>query len=202
MAMIGLRNGLEDLWVRAYSRLARRSFRQCGPLTLHPSARIDHPECIVVEGANIGRLVWLYAMVEDSAGRTYHPDLRIGAGTVIGDFCQITCAEHVHVGARVLFTRGVLVTDSIHVYDDPRLPVLEQGLRTRPTSIGEGCWLGNHSAVVGCSVGRHCVVGANAVVTRDVPDYCCVAGAPARVVRRLNEQTGVWDRVECREEAG
>lgn len=199
--MIGLRNALERLWVRVYSRLARRSFKRCGRLTLHPSARIDHPERIVIDGANIGRLVWLYAVVDDTAGRTYDPDLRIGPGAVIGDFCHVSCAERLHIGANVLLTRGVLVTDSLHVYDDPTSPIAAQGIKTRPTSIGEGSWLGNHSAVVGCSVGRHCVIGANAVVTRDVPDYCCVAGAPARIVRRLNEQTGVWERVDNKDGA-
>jgi serine O-acetyltransferase len=33
-------------------------------------------------------------------------------------------------------------------------------------------------------IGKHCVVGANSVVTRDVPDYATVAGAPARIVRQ------------------
>ncbi|MDQ3504164.1 MAG: hypothetical protein M3446_00435, partial [Actinomycetota bacterium] len=34
----------------------------------------------------------------------------------------------------------------------------------------------------GCSVGDGVVVGANAVVTRHVPPYAVVAGAPARVI--------------------
>ena len=53
-------------------------------------------------------------------------------------------------------------------------------------SIGDNSWIGNHAAIIGCSVGRHCVVGANAVVTRDVPDYCVVAGSPARIIKRYD----------------
>lgn len=32
------------------------------------------------------------------------------------------------------------------------------------------------------SIGNNCIVGAHAIVTRDVPDGCIVAGSPARIV--------------------
>jgi len=39
-------------------------------------------------------------------------------------------------------------------------------------------------------------VGANAVVTEDVPDYCVVAGAPARIVKRYDPETKAWMKPE------
>ena len=36
----------------------------------------------------------------------------------------------------------------------------------------------------GVTIGDHVIVGANAVVTKDVPPNCTVAGVPARIVRR------------------
>lgn len=38
------------------------------------------------------------------------------------------------------------------------------------------------------------MVGANSVVTRDVPDFCVVAGAPARIVKRFDLESGEWMR--------
>ena len=53
--------------------------------------------------------------------------------------------------------------------------------------------LGNHvtifagARIVGSvRIGNHAYVGANAVVVKDVPSHCVVAGVPARVIRKLN----------------
>ena len=45
------------------------------------------------------------------------------------------------------------------------------------------------------TIGKNCIVAAGAVVNRDVPDDCIVAGVPAKVLRKLDEQDRmqVWD---------
>ena len=45
------------------------------------------------------------------------------------------------------------------------------------------------------TIGTNCIVAAGAVVNRDVPDNCIVAGVPAKVLRKLDEQDRmqVWD---------
>jgi acetyltransferase-like isoleucine patch superfamily enzyme len=187
-----MRNTVEDLAMRVYSRLVRRSFKRCAPSYVHYSARIDNPEFIVLHGVNIGRHVWLYAMTSDTAGRTFSPEIEIGRGARIGDRCHITCATRLFIGEEVLMNQNVLVTDSIHIYDDPDVPIVSQGIRCKPVSIGDHCWVGENSAIIGCAVGRHCIVGANAVVLKDVPDYCLVAGVPAKIVRRFDTLKGKW----------
>jgi carbonic anhydrase/acetyltransferase-like protein (isoleucine patch superfamily) len=41
----------------------------------------------------------------------------------------------------------------------------------------------------GAKIGRFCIVGANALVTenREFPDYSLIVGAPAKVIRQLDE---------------
>lgn len=58
------------------------------------------------------------------------------------------------------------------------------------TQIGKKCFIG-HNAIIMCDVkiGDEVVVGAGAVVTKDVPSNCIVAGNPARIIRQ-NIHTG------------
>jgi acetyltransferase-like isoleucine patch superfamily enzyme len=52
------------------------------------------------------------------------------------------------------------------------------------TNIGNDVWTGHHAMVLaGVSVGDGAVIAAGSVVTKDVPPYAIVAGAPAKIIR-------------------
>ena len=57
--------------------------------------------------------------------------------------------------------------------------------RQTSPEIGDDCFFGAGAKVIGgVKIGHGAKVGANAVVVEDVPDYCTVAGVPAKIVRR------------------
>lgn len=57
----------------------------------------------------------------------------------------------------------------------------------RPVTIGDDVWIGGHAVInPGVTIGSNVVVASGAVVTRDVPDHCVVAGNPAKIIRRLD----------------
>lgn len=52
--------------------------------------------------------------------------------------------------------------------------------------VEDGVWIGTDSIILaGITVGQRSVVGAGSVVTRDIEPCTVVAGAPAKVVRRI-----------------
>lgn len=113
---------------------------------------------------------------------------RIPPGTVIGRYCSIARSS------RVLDANHPMDALSTHPYFyDPSFGVVatDRVVKTRLV-IEDGVWL-SHNVIVtpGCGrIGRGAIVGAGAVVTKDVPPYAILAGAPAKIIRkRFDEET-------------
>jgi acetyltransferase-like isoleucine patch superfamily enzyme len=117
--------------------------------------------------------------------------VRIGAGTILNLGVMVAAQELVEIGEHCMLANGCFVSDAAHRYDDPELPVPWQGFQSRgPTRIGENCWLGANVVVTsGVTIGERCVIGANSVVTHDVEPFSVAAGAPARVLSRIEYET-------------
>ena len=55
-------------------------------------------------------------------------------------------------------------------------------------SIGDGCWIGARSTILGGSkVGKGSVVAACSCVCNDIPENCLFGGVPAKLIRELEE---------------
>lgn len=122
--------------------------------------------CIVGRGVSIGKHTYLQEGVEIN-------------NTKIGRYCSISRNviigpyQHplVNVSTSPKLYRNVLKSD---FYDD----------KPKITIIGNDVWLGTSCVVVGgTKVGDGAVVAANAVVTKDVPDWAIVAGVPAKIIK-------------------
>jgi acetyltransferase-like isoleucine patch superfamily enzyme len=124
--------------------------------------------------------VWLTAQ---APGR-----IRIGEGTFLNIAVQVAAMELVEIGAHCMFANGCFVTDANHRFDDPDKPVPWQGFTSKgPTRVGDNVWCGANVVITsGVTVGERCVIGANAVVTEDLPPFSIAAGAPAKVLKRVD----------------
>jgi acetyltransferase-like isoleucine patch superfamily enzyme len=61
-----------------------------------------------------------------------------------------------------------------------------RGVVHQPITLKKNVWIGTAATILaGVTVGENSVVAAGAVVTKDVPPNCLVAGVPARVVKNL-----------------
>jgi acetyltransferase-like isoleucine patch superfamily enzyme len=114
--------------------------------------------------------------------------VRIGEGAFLNMGVMVASERLVEIGDHCMLANGCFVSDSSHRYDDPDKPITWQGFQSKgPTRIGDNCWLGANVVVTsGVTVGERCVVGAHSVVTKDVEPFSIVAGAPARVLRKVD----------------
>ena len=59
-----------------------------------------------------------------------------------------------------------------------------------PVRVGDNVLIGANAVVIeGVQIGNGSVVAAGAIVTTDVPENVVVAGVPARVIKKIDEQT-------------
>ncbi len=116
--------------------------------------------------------------------------IRIGQGTFLNIGVMVAAAELVEIGDHCMLANGCFVSDASHRFDDPDKPVPWQGFTSKgPTRLGDNVWCGANVVVTtGVTVGERCVIGANSVVTADLPPRSIAAGAPARVLKPIENR--------------
>ena len=132
---------------------------------------------------------WLLALKIDE----HDPILTIKEGCAIGDFCHIASVRKVVIGENVLIANKVYISDNLHHFEDVNTPIINQKIFfKKEVFIGSGAWIGENVCIIGASVGRNSIIGANAVVTKDIPNYCMAVGSPARVIKQFDFDTHQW----------
>jgi acetyltransferase-like isoleucine patch superfamily enzyme len=106
----------------------------------------------------------------------------IGDGTFINQGCIIrpntTIGKNVCIGPNVS-----LVTDTHEIGSHEKRA---GKLKFPPIVIGDGCWIGIGSIVLGdVKVGSGTVIAAGSLVNRDCDPNCLYGGIPAKLLRKL-----------------
>lgn len=115
----------------------------------------------------------------------------IGEDTWISHDCHLASYGTIVIGAHVLVGEFVSLRDTTHSYADPTVSIQHQPDIVGSIVIENDVWIGRGTLIIGRStgtvIGRGAVIGANSVVTRSVPPFAVVAGAPARLIRMRND---------------
>lgn len=91
----------------------------------------------------------------------------------------IECKNRIEIGEHCLIGERVKISDSNNHtinYDGYK--------KSGPVIIGNHVWICNDAIILsGVKIGSGSVIAAGAVVTKDVPHNCVVAGVPAKVIK-------------------
>lgn len=132
--------------------------------------------------------------IEIGRGVIIHPDvtlhaygtIRLSDGVTLGRGSYLDAAELVEIGENSGMAEWVSMHDGQYALAMDDVPFTVRGYNARPIVVEHNVWIGTKVTVQdGVRIGHHSVVGSNSVVTRDVEPGVIVAGAPARVIRRL-----------------
>ena len=117
----------------------------------------------------------------------YGYNIHSGENVYFNVNCVVLDTMKVTIGDNVFFAPGVHVYTASHPLDAVERRTIEF---SKPVVIGNDCWIGGNTVICpGVTIGNGCVIGAGSVVTKDIPDNSLAVGNPAKVIRKLNEES-------------
>lgn len=135
-----------------------------------------------------------------------YPGLRMECHGVNGQIViedNVSIGQNLHIisnesllciGKNTTISGNVFITNMDHEYIKLNMSVMNQNISFRNTNIGENCFLGYGSVILAGSIlGKQCIVGANSVVRGKYPDYCVIAGNPAKIIKIYNFKNQKWE---------
>ena len=148
---------------------------------VHESSYVDEP-CEIGKGTKIWHFSHIMKNSKIGESCNIGQNVVISPNVVIGNnvkiqnnvsvYTGVICEDDVFLGPSCVFTNVINPRAFIERKDEYKKTIVKKG-----ASIGA-----NATIVCGHTIGEYALVGAGAVVTKDVPDYALVIGAPARVV--------------------
>lgn len=115
--------------------------------------------------------------------------LSIGDNVFINSGVDIRCTNEINIGNNVLIGQNSSISDTNFHLVEPNNVKSNQSI-----VISDNVWIAQRCIILpGVHIGKNSVIAAGSVVTMNVPDNVLVAGAPAKILRKLNIPAN-WSR--------
>ena len=155
-------------------------------ITMEINNKYHTPEEIVdlfseLTGRKVDKTFRLFPPFYTDCGK----NITVGKNVFINTCCKFQDQGGIEIGNGVLIGHNVTLATLNH---DER-PEYRQNIYPKPIKIGDNVWIGSNATILqGVTIGDGAIIGANAVVTKDVPENTIVAGVPAKIMRKVEEQ--------------
>lgn len=161
-----------------------------------------HSSSYVDEGVVIGEgtKIWHFCHVQKGAAIgercSLGQNVNVSNNVVIGNDVKIQNNVSVYEGVEI--EDGVFLGPSCVFTNDltPRARYPKGNENYKKTKVCEGASIGANATIIcGNTVGKYAMVAAGAVVTKDVPEYTLVAGVPAKIIGKVDEQGNILYKI-------
>ena len=153
---------------------------------IHDSAFVD-PDAEIGPGCQI----WINAQIREhasiGAGCKISKDCYIDSKVVIGERCKIQNSVSIY--------QGITIGDDVFIgpnacFTNDRVPrAFNDRWTITETKICDGASVGANATILcGVTIGAYAMVAAGSVVTKDVPPFTLVVGAPAKELYKINKE--------------
>ena len=134
----------------------------------------------------------------------------LGENTVVNNQLTVVVPKNVKIGNNVTVMNGalmmaaggitiedkVLIAANVKLISNNHDPYERDVLLCKPILIKKGAWIGAGSTILpGVTVGKYAIVGSDSVVTKDVPPYTLVKGAPAIPCGIVDERGNIIEKL-------
>lgn len=108
-----------------------------------------------------------------------------GATLEFGDHVTANADSKIFCTDRISVGDGSFISWEVEIRDTDGHRIIRDGYAgSKPVFIGRNVWIGSRAVILkGVRIGDGAVVATGAVVTKDVPEACLVAGIPARIIK-------------------
>lgn len=152
---------------------------------------IKNPQYIEVGNAFTAHERFRIEAWDQYGEQRFTPSIKIGNGVVFNTDIHIGCINSIQIGDNCLFASRIYITD--HHHGEPTLQMLNLAPKERPliskgpVVIKSNVWVGEGVSIMpNVTIGENSIIATNAVVTKDVPPNCVVAGVPAVILKYIN----------------
>lgn len=126
--------------------------------------------------------------VFDPLGSYTWDTIHLGDDVFIGKRCFLSASSSaIYIGDKVMCGPRVMMIGGDHNFSDPSVDMADvhekQPGDDQPIKVERNVWIGAGAIILkGVTLHTGSIIAAGSVVTRDVPAYAVVGGAPAKVL--------------------
>ena len=131
-------------------------------------------------------------------------NIKFGNNIKINDYVHIAVSKYISIGNNCLIASKVFISDHNHgdldgdsTLNSPNTPPGSRPLSSNSILIGDNVWIGENVCILpGVIVGNGVIIGSGTILTKSVPSNCVIVGSPPKIIRRYDEDSGLWIRVK------